>query len=384
MARGSLVPSIGFLLAALLVGPAAAQGTLSLSPGPPTWRPDSSGSCAGPRCQYQDAAGTNSYHVEGGELSRFEAGVLVYRRKLVGVSERVSHVAASASKNLLAVTIATERMNVGFTSGISPRSVSRQYRCEVINPKSGEAVKFVDLGAFMPERLALSNRGEYIVLAGRDLQLRSDEIRIYNARSGGLEQSVKVASMDAVVVGGDGYRVAGANWQIGSVEDATGRRRFTSRDPYSIAEFEVECEGLLSSVDLRDRAIGVVGFSGATDEVAQMLADGLTLRFRSLGVGLVERQRMQAVLEELALQGSGLTEADQTVAIGELGNAHFLAFGSLRQAGTQTLLGVRLVEVSDGGVVAACQVTCRDCRPDDYLEGLGHLARAWFGDAGSN
>jgi hypothetical protein len=42
------------------------------------------------------------------------------------------------------------------------------------------------------------------------------------------------------------------------------------------------------------------------------------------------------------------------------------------------LIALRLVGVEDGTQRAAAQLECRDCAPDDYLQGLGFLASDWI------
>jgi hypothetical protein len=108
-----------------------------------------------------------------------------------------------------------------------------------------------------------------------------------------------------------------------------------------------------------------------------MLTSALALELRGARFTVAERERLDSVLDELWLQTTGATEAEAAVEIGRLTNVHFLLFGSLREAGTTSSLAVRAVSVERGDLAAGCEVTCRDCRRDDYLEALKHLVSVW-------
>lgn len=397
-----IVPGRALAVVALL---ALKLGAAEVRPAPAEWRVEPFLACDADPCAFQDPAGANRYVIAKGELSRTTAGAEVYRRTLAGKYEKVLLSGLTAAGNQLAVVIARERISArgrdvsGLRidprqAGPSPRTgsgqaplppmahpqeVEREHRVEVVNPKSGETVKSLDLGAFRPEGLALSAHGELILLHGKDLQLGTHQVRLYNTRSGKLEHQATVERSAGVTLAANGYTVGGARWVVG-VGEAKSELRFNSRDPYSIAEYAVECSGLLTAGSFQGKTLAVVKFTGADFEVGQMLSNGLALKLRNAGFSLAERQGMEEILEEIYLQSSGLTGEDQAATIGKLVNAQLLAFGGLRQAGTTSSLTVRLVSVEEGKLVSGCEVACRDCRPDDYLEGLGYLVGVWTGE----
>ncbi|HEV7671358.1 MAG TPA: CsgG/HfaB family protein [Thermoanaerobaculia bacterium] len=315
----------------------------------------------------------------------------IYRRTLIEKYERILIVGLAGAGNQLGVVIARERisnrgrsaMPGGPMGGMAPaaphpKDVEREYRLEVINPKSGDSVKNLDLGPFLPEGLSLSDHGELILLHGKNLQLGTHEVRIYNVRSGKVEYQSTLGKSAKVVLAANGYTVDGASWQVteGSTR-AEGKARFNSHDLYSIAEYGVECSSSLSESRYKGKSFAVVKFTGASLEVGQMLSNGLALKLRNAGLSVVERERLEEVLGEQWTQSTGLTNDSQASAIGKLANAQYLAFGGLQQTGTTSSLTVRLVSVEEGNVVTGCEVNCRDCRPDDYQEGLGYLVSVW-------
>jgi curli biogenesis system outer membrane secretion channel CsgG len=128
---------------------------------------------------------------------------------------------------------------------------------------------------------------------------------------------------------------------------------------------------------MKDAVIGVVGFQGATPELREMLEGSLALKLGSSGFKVAERQRLKEVLQEAQFQNLGLTESTKAAELGRLVNAEYLLFGQLTTAGTMTSLALRLVGVSDGSLKNGIELECRDCKPDDYLEGLTHLIGDW-------
>lgn len=368
---------------------AAASGrpsrAVEIEPAPPDWKAQAFPACGAAECSFEDRTGTNRYtlSLSQGTLIRTSGGSQLYRRDLTDRYEKVLLCGISEARTLLAAVIARERISIrgrsGFSTGVHPKDVEREHRLELLNPKSGETIKFIDLGPFRPEGLALSEHGEQALLFGRDLQLWTREVRIYNTRSGKLEHQRPLdPSAKEVVLAQDGYSIAGNGWRL--VPSAReGIQRFASRDPYSIAEYDVDCSGLLSGARYEGKALAVRAFKGAEYEVAQNLANELTLKLRGAGFKMVERERMEEIADELYLQTTGFTAEEGAAEIGKAANAHYLVLGSLDQAGTTSSLTVRVVGVEDATVVDGCKVICRECRPGDYHEALDFLVATWLG-----
>jgi len=352
----------------------------------PGWEPVQFSACAADECRFEGRSG-DVYVVEDGAVARLEDGARLYRRELAGRYEKVLLSGLSGATNQLVVALARERVSVrgrsalGTGPGIHPKDVEREHRLAVVNPKSGESVKDIDLGPFLPRDLAVTEHGEHVLLVGEDLHLNRRELRIYNTRSGKLEIRQDLASRERVLLAADGAVVGEEPLRLAEPA-AGGERRFNSRDPYSIAEYVVECAEPLDPQALAGRPFAVVAFDGADSEVNRMLTSALALELRGAGFTVAERERIEAVLDELWLQTTGATEAETAVKLGKLVNVHFLVFGSLREAGTTSSLAVRSVGVEDGELAAGCEVVCRDCRRDDYLEALKHLVSVWVDGGG--
>lgn len=377
---GGLRPLAAAALVAAAAGLAWPQPLRSLELRPaPGWEPAAFVACTSEPCRFEGRSG-DVYLVEEGTLRRLEDGKSLYERQLAQRYEKVLLAGISPATNQLVVALARQRVSIraaGIASrGIHAKDVEREHRLAVINPKSGESVKDVDLGPFLPRDLAVTGHGEHVLLVGEDLHLSRRELRIYNTRSGKLEVQRSLAEAERVTLAADGVVLADGPLRLAEAAEA-GARRFNSRDPYSIAEYEVECASALDAAALAGRPLAVVAFDGADAEVNGMLTSALALELRGARFTVAERERLDSVLDELWLQTTGATEAEAAVEIGRLTNVHFLLFGSLREAGTTSSLAVRAVSVERGDLAAGCEVTCRDCRRDDYLEALKHLVSVW-------
>lgn len=374
------VPVLALGLVITRAAAAAPAGAAELVPAPAGWQAGAFPACLEERCRFTGRSSDEIYLLDDGHLVRTSGGAELFRREVLERLERLLAAGLSPAGNQLVLAVVREKVtrNRSLVSGggAHPGDVAREHRLAVVNPKSGETVKSIDLGAFRPSGLAISEHGERVLVAGRDLDLGRESVRVYNTRSGKLEIEREVDDEDAVVLAADGVAIAGRGWVVAAGDDGV-ERRFNSRDPYSIAEYQVGCASRLASADLAGQTLAVVGFTGADSAVNPMLTSALALKLRDAGFAMAERERIETLLDEIYLQTTGATSDEKAVQIGRLANVQALVFGSLAEAESTSALTVRVVGVEEGTVIAGCEVTCRDCRRDDYLEALGFLVEAW-------
>jgi hypothetical protein len=343
--------------------------------------------CAEESCRFE--FGRDAYRLGKGRLVRESAGEEVYRVELLGRSEQVLTATLSASGNVLAVGIARNtvdargrrtagRLGNSGGLGIHPSDVERQHRLELIRPKDGQSIKSLDLGAFKPEDLSLAESGELVLVVGTDLQWRVRELRVVNARSGKVELTRELASGASVELGTDGFRVAGQTYRLARGAGPS-ERTLLSRNPFSIAEFRVKCNARLEVEALGGRSLAIAKVQAADPELALLLASSLVTKLRDAGLALAERAELDLLLDELALQDSGLLVSEGRAELGRLVNAHYLVFAQAQLLDSTGSLTVRLVSVEQGRVESSCEVSCQDCRRDDLVEGLEHLVAVWRG-----
>lgn len=335
-------------------------------------------------CEFEDARKTNRYVVTDATLTRREDGRDVYRVSIAGGVVRASLAAASLDRTVLAVLLVQESLATGglFSPGaFSPDTVHRQYIVSVRNPKSGDQIKSIDLGFLQPDAMALTAAGEYVWLAGEELQLRRREVRAYNTRSGKLEHLTPLAKNASIRLYDDGFDANGVSYAAETAPvtaEAGAVRKHLSANPYSIAEFSVKVEVPLTVASYASDPIAIVSFEGQQEEVRDLLESALAVKLAGAGLTVVERKRIKELLQEAQFQNLGFTDSKSVAEIGRLANAKYLAFGTVRAVGSTTLIALRLVGVEDGTQRAAAQLECRDCTPDDYLQGLGFLASDWI------
>lgn len=334
------------------------------------------------RCEFSDSRATNTYLVSDTVLTRIADGRQTYAIEIAGGVVRAKLAAMNRDRTQLAILLAQESMSTSalFSPGaLSPQAIQRQYTVSVRNPKTGDQIKAIDLGMLKADALGLSASGDYLWVSGEELQLRRREVRAYNTRSGRQEHLTPLAKNADVRLFEDGFDVGGMSYVVESATVAAGApRKHLSANPYSIAEFTVRVVSPLTMKTFASAPIAVIAFEGADGEIKEMLESALAVRLSGAGLNLVERKRIKELLQEAQFQNLGITESKTAAELGRMANARYLAFGTLRTTGSTTFMALRLVGVEDGTQHAAVELECRDCKTDDYLQGLGFLAADWI------
>lgn len=332
-------------------------------------------------CAFEDARAENRYVVAEQTMTRLLGGREAYRVPIAGGAVRARLAAINRDRTQIAVALSQEVVGTSamFSPGsLSPDAVQRQYSLSIRNPKSGDEIKAIDLGMLKPDSIGLSASGEYTWVLGQELQLRRREVRAYNTRSGKLEHLTPLAKNADAVLYERGFATGGVFYAAEAVSDSSGTRRHLSANPYSIAEFTVKITKPIRRQTLASHPVAVVGFDMPAGDVREMLESALAVKLAAAGLTIVERKRIKELLLEAQFQNLGITDSKGAAELGRMANASFLAFGTLRTTGTITLLTLRLTGVEDGTVLAAVELECRDCTPDDYLQGVSFLVSDWI------
>ncbi len=368
--------------ATTLVGLDAASPYVNLERVAQQWDMSTPNACLERDCSYPNIAGTGySFRIRKGRLTAYEAGKKISREKLVRSGDTILMSCLSPRGNQLAVVIQWAKTTVRGRMGsapIHPGQRVRQNRFEIWNPVSAKMVRSLALGDFRPRALSLTDYGVYLLLYGEDTARFRYQVRIYNCRSGKLEHEIDVFKTNDVVLAANGFSDGCQKWQL---KPATleGKTLLWGQDVGSIAQFTVGCPRSLSLAAFKGQPLAVIGISGAAKSLNNILSAKLTVMLNGAGFEVVERERFYEVLEELMIQFNGLTNPEDTAAIGQLANAHFLVFGSLGKAGRSSSLSLRIVSVETAKVRISCELTCVNCREQDYPDGLGRLVENWIG-----
>lgn len=111
---------------------------------------------------------------------------------------------------------------------------------------------------------------------------------------------------------------------------------------------------------------------GESSKLAEICSTELITQLANVEhLTLLERERIDEVLDELNLQASTLTKSDGA-RIGQLLNADYLILGSLNVVGTTYLLNARLLRVKTSQITEGRRVICEECRGKDVFDAI-HL-----------
>jgi hypothetical protein len=333
-------------------------------------------------CTFSDTRGENRYLVTDQTFTRTLDGQEAFTVPIAGGIVRARLAAMNRARTQLAVVLAQEAVpTAALLNGpgsLSPEGVQRKFTLTILNPKTGAEIKAIDLGMLRSDGLSLTPSGDYAWISGEELQLRRREVRAYNTRSGALEhvtqspRGVKAQLFDSgFAIGGTYYGAEATRATAGAV------RRHSSANPYSIAEFAVRVATPLKLETAAEQPIAVIAFEGVEGDVREMLESTLAVKLGAAGLRLVERKRIKELLQEAQFQNLGITDSTSAAQLGRMVNARLLAFGSLRKTDAITVIALRVTGVEDGVVHAAVELECRDCTPDDYVQGVGFLVNDW-------
>lgn len=120
--------------------------------------------------------------------------------------------------------------------------------------------------------------------------------------------------------------------------------------------------------------LAVLPFSskGESTKIAEICSDGLVTQLANVDhLTLLERERIDEVLQELNLQASTLSQSDGAK-IGRLLGADFLVMGSLNALGSTYLFNARLLRVETAQITEGRQVICEECKVQDVFDAI-HL-----------
>ncbi len=121
----------------------------------------------------------------------------------------------------------------------------------------------------------------------------------------------------------------------------------------------------------------VIGMTdrGVGSDVANALADQLLTRLaRNPGVRLLERRRLDVIMQEQNLVKSGRMDPTTAVQLGRLFSVHKMVIGSAARLGGTVTITVQLVDVATGAVDGTREVQCNACEDDDLGRAMGELA----------
>ena len=137
----------------------------------------------------------------------------------------------------------------------------------------------------------------------------------------------------------------------------------TVRDKLSICQVQ-EKEGVPQVGDkvyqlrkkLKRLVVGQFTYNQGVNQLTKDLQEKLVTAFASRGMQVVERDKLEKVLEELQLGYSGLVNMESAKKIGELVGAEGIILGTISDMGNDISLNGRMVDISSGNTLSAGEV----------------------------
>ncbi|NJD19168.1 MAG: hypothetical protein FIA95_07795, partial [Gemmatimonadetes bacterium] len=220
-----------------------------------------------------------------------------------------------------------------------------------------------------------------VVVAGlRDGTLGAwsvDEGRRVSTLNQGDEVVAADGSSDGRWIGASFRDGGGRTWRASGAQAVAQGGRVVQTDQIlgrAKYEFTSEREPLISRSERRSVAVLRLAPLGVEESLAGSVTELITTRMSNFpNVTPIERSAIDAVLEELRFQNTGVTSAQEAARIGEMLNAEIVALGSLNQLGSSLVISVRLVETQSARILGARELVCSECRPEDLPQAVGVL-----------
>lgn len=204
-----------------------------------------------------------------------------------------------------------------------------------------------------------------------------DEGRRVTTLNQGQEVTAAAFSPDGRWIGASFREGGGRTWRAsGAQAVAQAGRVFQSDEILGRAKYEFtsEREPLIGRAERRSVAVLRLAAMGVEESLAGSVTELITTRMSNFpNITSIERGAIDAVLDELRFQNTGVTSAQEAARIGEMLNAEVVALGSLNRLGSSLVISVRLVETESARILGARELVCTECRLEDLPQAVGVL-----------
>ncbi len=262
------------------------------------------------------------------------------------------------------------------------RGMVFKYHLAFFDISKGVLLKVLEDNERKIEGFALYPGNCFVAFNNSTLQTHSLALR--NIESGNLDLSYPLDSRCSLLeFSPDGHWLAEAAGPADGEKDAalnlwsvdyempasgcfSGRIRLTS-----------ESAPLLKGGAARIAAVVPFSVSGADEDLGRAAAHFLESALAgSPGLTLIERSRVDEILKELKLQGSGFVDRSSAVEAGRLLGAAIIVTGNIDRVGADLVVSSRVIDVATGEILGTRQVHCAQCGADDIFDAVDTLAGA--------
>lgn len=288
----------------------------------------------------------------------------------------VRAVGQDRSANILVAAVEEVALPRGGVGGRArPDDLVREDRLLVFDWYSGAEIRRLEVTGGAVDALAVGPGNDHVVVAHGErvtlMDLRRGERGAGITAPAAARELALSPSQDLLAIGSDEGDVA--VWETAYREPVTaealdeppdgisGRLRVLGDDDPAITP---DAPVVMAVLPFDDRE----GDGRMSRTVAELLVTQLA---NVEHLTLVERLRIDDLLEEQELRREGITEAGG-MELGRVLNADYVLLGSIGASGSSFIFSARLLDVETSEVISGRQVLCEDCRAQDLFEAI-HL-----------
>jgi TolB-like protein len=318
-----------------------------------------------------------------GDLTAWDPGTLQTLRRvelqgdeLHGSRTVVHWAGADRGANVLVVGLEEVALPRGGLRGPArPTDLERRHQLLIFDWFSGGRIRGIRLEEGPVEHMVVGPGNDHASVAANRL------LTVHNLRTGEVAARAQLPSRASRVGVSPGDRWVTAGVGDGQVLTWEIER---AREP-SVEELDRRPAGLLGRIRVLGPdaplipasdtvVVAILPFDardgGEAGSLFGVLPELLTTQLANLpNIRVVERLRIQDLLDELALQEQGITEADG-LRVGQMLNADFVLLGSVGTSGLTYTVGARLLQVETGEAVGGRQILCEECRGPEIFEAI--------------
>lgn len=308
--------------------------------------------------------------------------------------KRVLRSWSESEQSINSATAAGDWLMLGVESLFAPKGITRTEGTRATEAVSKNFVKVYSLATGGLQKdfdfgtssvMGLSISADYSHLAAIRRNSTKSSVIVYDIKRGEQVAIIEPLSKDkmtALSFSPNGQWLVSGNdtgalnvWRIEGIsqppplaqQDLRGRKNVftTSREP------------LLAFKQMTSIAILDLDAIGVEPSLAKGISEQLRARVAGApSVRLIERERIEKVLNEVKFQQSGNTDPVAAARIGKILNISKTSFGSLSRLGKNLIVTVQLVDVQTAAIDGIRQIVCNNCVDEDLLETVAALQPA--------
>lgn len=302
--------------------------------------------------------------------------VTLQSSELYGSRSVVHAVGADRSANILVTALEEVALPRGGVRGPArPGDLVRRDHLLVFDWYSGAEIRRVPSPGGEIEELAVGPGNDHAVVS------RGHQVTVMDLRRGergaGITAAERVTRLEVSM---------DQDWLgVGSADGTVGVWEMAYRAPVAAELIDAAPQGLGGRLRVLGEntpaitpetpmTMAVLPFDDRDGDgrMAVTIAEILTTQLSNVDhLTLVERLRVDALVDEHDLSRAGMTEAGG-LEVGRMLNADYVLLGSIGTSGASHTFSARLLQVETGEVVSGRQVLCEECRAQDLFEAI-HL-----------